>query len=248
MAPPSRPPPITIPAATPPSNPAHSAAFIFLHGLGDEASGLENIPQQFAAAGKLPHLNWLLPSALHNHDLAQAAWFMPTRLSPFPSSRPELDDPEDDEGINSSVAYIVSLIDEFVARGIPANRIIVGGFSQGCAVSMLLGLTSVYSGRLGGVAGLSGYLPLAEKVDEMRKGAGLSEKVQGGMEVFLARGTGDRLVPKRYARMLEETIKEVGIEESKVEVKEYEGMGHVIGGGELRDLCTWLERVLPSIH
>ncbi|KAF2500796.1 alpha/beta-hydrolase [Lophium mytilinum] len=172
---------------------------------------------------------------------------MPTGLSPVPSSRPELDDPEDEEGINSSVAYIVSLIDEFVASGIPANRIVVGGFSQGCAVSMLLGLTSAYSGKLAGVAGLSGYLPLTEKVDELRKDAGLDEKVQGGMEVFLARGTGDRLVPKRYARMLEEKVRGIGFEEGKVEVKEYEGMGHAMGGGELRDLCAWLERVVPGV-
>lgn len=48
-----------------------------------------------------------------------------------------------------------------VDNGIPANRIIVGGFSQGCALSLITGLTSEY--KLAGIIGCSGWLPLSSK-------------------------------------------------------------------------------------
>jgi lysophospholipase-2 len=114
----SRNPPLIIQATDPPSDSSSSATFIFIHGLGDDASGLESIPRQFQAAGKLLHLTWVLPNALFDQDATQTAWYAPTRLSPFPSSRPELDDDEDEAGLKSSVEYIVSLIDNVVAQGV----------------------------------------------------------------------------------------------------------------------------------
>jgi lysophospholipase-1 len=55
------------------------------------------------------------------------------------------------------------------------------------------------------------------------------------------------LVPKRHFRICQEKLKEMGVKEGKMEVKEYEGMGHAMGGVELRDLCTWFERVIPPL-
>lgn len=49
----------------------------------------------------------------------QTAWYTPTPLSPFPSSRPELNNPEDEEGMKFSIAYIVTLIDDLVSQGTP---------------------------------------------------------------------------------------------------------------------------------
>jgi predicted esterase len=63
-----------------------------------------------------------------------------------------LDDREEDEkGIVDSQKYFHSLIDQEVAKGIPANRIVVGGFSQGGAMSLLSGVT--YKDQLGGIFG-----------------------------------------------------------------------------------------------
>ena len=78
---------------------------------------------------------------------------------------PEENDEEDDEeGMMKSVEYICRLIDQEVEAGLPVERIVVGGFSQGCAISLLVGLMSRYGHRLGGVVGLSGYLPLSGNV------------------------------------------------------------------------------------
>jgi predicted esterase len=194
-------------------------------------------------------MSWILPDALDNHEVMSTAWFLPTKLSPFPPSRPELEDEEDEDGLKASREYIVSLIDELVAQGIPERRIVLGGFSQGHAMALLVGLTSSrYAGKLGGLVGLSGYLPMADKMLELRKEAGLPEKLDDDVHVFIARGTRDMLVPKRYLTICSKTLLECGIAEDKLAVKEYDGMGHVVGGAELRDLCVWLERVVPPLE
>ncbi|KAH7401316.1 Alpha/Beta hydrolase protein [Pyrenochaeta sp. MPI-SDFR-AT-0127] len=241
-------PPIIIQPSSPPGDKSGSAAFVFVHGLGDDAEGIESIARQFQAAGKLPYMQWVLPTALENHDLAMNAWYIPTGLSPYPPSRPELEDDEDEEGMMTTVAYLTTLIDDLISQGVPEKRIILGGFSQGHAMALLTGLISKYAGKLGGLVGLSGYLPLLERVPLLRDEAGLSKEVDDNVEIFLARGTGDRLVPKRYHRMCYESLYGFGVKEERVTLKEYENMGHVMGGAELRDLCAWLERVVPEVQ
>lgn len=241
-----REPPIIVPPTTPPSDPSKAAAIIFIHGLGDDAEGLENIPRQFQSAGKMPYMTWVLPNALENRDLAMTAWYMISDLSPYPPSRPELEDPEDEEGMMASVAYLKSLIDDQVAQGVPENRIVVAGFSQGHAMTLLTGLTTKYAGKLAGLVGLSGYLPLIERIPALREANGLPKDVDDDVKIFLARGTADRLVPKRLHRMCYEALYSYGVKEANVTMKEYEGMGHVMAGAELRDLCEWLENIVPG--
>ncbi|KAF2714122.1 alpha/beta-hydrolase [Pleomassaria siparia CBS 279.74] len=243
-----RKPPIIVSASSPPQDVVKSATFIFIHGLGDDADGVVNIAHQFQAGGKLPHMSWILPNALENRDAMSTAWYMPTPLSPYPSSRPELEDEEDEDGMKSSMTYIVSLIDDVISKGVPQERIILGGFSQGCAISLLTCLTSKYAGKLGGVVGLSGYLPLADRIPALREKTGMTEHVDHEVEVFLVRGTRDMLVPKRHFRICYETLFGLGMKQDKVTIKEYEGLGHTVSGAELRDLCEWLERVVPALE
>jgi lysophospholipase-1 len=193
-------------------------------------------------------MTWVFPNALENRDLATNAWYMPTRLSPYPPSRPELEDDEDEHGMLSTVAYLTTLIDNLVKQGIPAQRIVLGGFSQGHAMALLTGLVSEYAGKLGGLVGLSGYLPLPDRIAALRDEAGLPKNVDDTVQVFLARGTADPLVPKRYHRLCYEKLLDMGMTQKGLTLKEYEGMGHVMGGAELRDLCAWLEQLLHPLH
>jgi lysophospholipase-1 len=55
-------------------------------------------------------------------------------------------------------------------------------------------------------------------------------------------------MPRRYHRLCYEGLYAHEVKKENVMVKEYDGMGHVMGGAELRDLCTWLERVVPEIE
>lgn len=149
----------------------------------------------------------------------------------------------------ATVAYLTTLIDDLINQGVPVNRIVLGGFSQGHAMSLLTGLKSKHAGKLAGLVGLSGYLPLSDRITTLREDAGLTKNVcDDDVKVFLARGTGDRLVPKRYHRLCYEKLFELGVKEECVEIKEYEGLGHTMGGKELRDMCEWLEGVLPGLE
>ncbi|KAN0110571.1 acyl-protein thioesterase 1 [Hyaloscypha variabilis] len=248
------------------------ATFIFLHGYGDEGeswlstsphglfknraklTSTTDIAQQFHSASKLPHLSWLFPNAPHNHEAMSTAWYTPTSFSPIPvgrSSKPEDEDENDEyneEGedeILESVEYVCKLVDEEVERGVPVERIVVGGFSQGCAVSLVLGLVSRYAGKIGGVVGLSGYLPRGAKIRAGRERFRESGERKGGMKMFLAHGTRDMLVPMRVFRDTKaRVVYTVG--EGVLESHEYEGMGHVTCGPEFRDMCEFLEKVLPE--
>lgn len=177
------------------------------------------------------------------------AWYYPKPFSPIPRSlRPgesaeddDDDDEEDDEeGIMKSVDYISGLVDAEVKVGkVAREKIVVGGFSQGCAISLLVGLMSRHAGRLGGVVGLSGYLPLAAKVAKSVEARGNSN---GSTKFFLAHGSRDQLVPKRMFTVYREKV-ETWMGDA-VESKMYEGLGHSTSGAEVRDLCTWLENVV----
>lgn len=154
---------------------------------------------------------------------------------------PEEDDEDDDEeGMMKSVDYICGLIDKEVEGGVPVGRICLGGFSQGCAITLLIGLMSRYKGRLGGLVGLSGYMPLSGQIS---KSVGNSkEEHNTTTRWFLAHGTRDQLVPRQMFTSYSDKLKDW--EGEGVEVHMYEGMGHSTTGAEIRDLCNWLEGVL----
>ncbi|KAE9962315.1 hypothetical protein BLS_000502 [Venturia inaequalis] len=239
----------TKPALSPPSDPAKGAAIIFLHGLGDDSGPWENVADQFQRAHKLDHTTWILPTAPDDKMQEMNAWYTPSPLSPWASQRPELDDPEDEEGMMKSVQYAESLIDDVIAKGIPAHRIVLGGFSQGHAIALLTGLTSKkYAGKLAGLVCLSGYLPIPDRIMPFRKENGLPEVVGGFVKVFLVRGKTDMLVPKRYLRLQIEKFMDLGIPGEVVEVHEYEGLGHAVRSDLLMDLLKWLERIIPELE
>ena len=55
------------------------------------------------------------------------------------------------------------------------------------------------------------------------------------------------LVPKRHFRICYEMLFGLGMKQEKVVVKEYEGLGHTIGAAMMRDMCEFLERVVPAL-
>ena len=69
---------------------------------------------------------------------------------------------EDEDGMLRTVSYINQHISAEVDSGIDPGRIVVGGFSQGAAMSLLCGLTN--ERKLGGVVSLSGWLVLRSKI------------------------------------------------------------------------------------
>ena len=73
---------------------------------------------------------------------------------------------EDTEGIQRAAASVQSLIEDEIKGGIPSNRIVIGGFSQGGALSLYSSLVTKHT--LGGVAALSCWLPLRDSFPAVR--------------------------------------------------------------------------------
>ena len=102
----------------------------------------------------------------HVRILASAAWLFCTNTLPFIQlSLDDISQREDEPGIIKSKDYIHTLIAKEIEKGIPSERIVLGGFSQGGAMSIFSGLTCPT--RLGGIFGLSCYLLLQGKIKDM---------------------------------------------------------------------------------
>ena len=117
-------------------------------------------------------------------------------------------------------------------------------------MALLTDLTSKkYAGRLGGIVGLMGYLPLANGrlLEDIRAKEGLPP-LHGSVPVMLARGKKDQMIPGRVWKQTLARLGELGMQEDDLEVKEYEGLGHSLSGPVLRDICTFVERYVPALE
>jgi len=127
---------------------------------------------------------------------------------------------------------VSALIDAERARGIAAERIVLAGFSQGCAMTLLSGLR--YPERLAGLVGLSGYLPLASTLAAERHAA------NNGVPIFLAHGRYDQVIAFERSVQSRDALLAMGY---PVEWHEYP-MEHSVCGPEIADLNRWLLQVL----
>lgn len=139
---------------------------------------------------------------------------------------------EDEAGLRESLAQITALIDRERERGVPAERIVVMGFSQGCAMALMTALR--YPERLAGAVGLSGYLPLAGTTAAERSAA------NADLPIFLAHGTQDPVVVPLRGTTSRDALQALG---HQVEWHEYP-MPHSVCMEEIEDLNAWLLKQL----
>lgn len=116
-----------------------------------------------------------------------------------------LDDREEDEqGITKSRDYFHNLIDQEVAKGIPADRVVIGGFSQGGAMSLLSGVT--YKDQLGGIFGLSCYLLMRKTLKDIIPKDNPNEKTP----IFMGHGDADQVVAHKWGKLSAEELTKNG--------------------------------------
>ncbi|MBC7468100.1 MAG: dienelactone hydrolase family protein [Ramlibacter sp.] len=210
------------------TGPNPRATVIVLHGLGADGNDFVPVAQELdlALAGDVrfvfPHAP-VIPVTI-NGGYAMRAW--------YDILGADLVQREDEAGLRSSLAQVEALIEREQARGIPSARIVLAGFSQGCAMALLTGLR--HRERLGGIVGMSGYLPLAATTAAERHDANVSTPV------FLAHGQMDTVVPLVRAVASRDALKALGYE---VEWHEYP-MAHSVCTEEIADLSRWLVGVL----
>jgi phospholipase/carboxylesterase len=208
--------------------PNPTVAIIWMHGLGADGNDFVPLVRELDLSG-LPGIRFVFPHAntmpvTINNGYVMRAWYdiMGTDLVRR----------EDEAGLRASQGIVESLIAREVARGVQASRIIVGGFSQGCAMALLTGLR--HRERLAGIVGLSGYLPLADQTASERSQA------NQGTPIFLAHGRFDPMIALPRATASRDALIALGYD---VQWHEYP-MEHSVCLPEIEDLQRFLLQTL----
>ncbi|HEY4542601.1 MAG TPA: dienelactone hydrolase family protein [Noviherbaspirillum sp.] len=210
--------------------PHPQAAVIWLHGLGADGSDFVPLVPELDLSG-CPPIRFVFPHAptmpvTINNGYVMRAWYDILGL--------DLAHREDEAGLRKSQGQVETLIAREKARGIPASRIVLAGFSQGCAMTLQTGLR--HPERLAGLLGLSGYLPLHTTLGTEHHAANLATPL------FLAHGRIDPVVPFDRAEKSRDILRAHGF---VVEWHEYM-MGHSLCAEEIADIGAWLRRVLAA--
>ena len=199
-----------------------TGSVIWLHGLGADGHDFEPIVSQLG----LPRsVRWIFPHAPHrsvtiNGGMSMRAWYDILSL--------DRRGPEDEEGIRASAKVVREMLETEVDRGVPEEKIVLAGFSQGGAIALHVGLR--YPGRLAGVLALSTYLPLASTLGAEKSDAGQQT------EIFLGHGLLDPVVPLFFGEASKNALEEQGY---RVGWNTYTAE-HTVCPEEVRDIGTWL--------
>jgi phospholipase/carboxylesterase len=211
--------------------PHPDAAIIWLHGLGADGNDFVPMVPELVRRGErawrfvFPHAT-ARPVTI-NGGMRMRAWYDIVSL--------ERRSVEDEAGFRETDLAVRELIAREIARGIPARRIVLAGFSQGGAVSLYT--APRYPERLAGVMALSSYLPLAARLEGERDPANLATPV------FMAHGLADATLPIKLGLDSRDLLKSSGY---AIEWHQYP-MAHAVCADEIADIRQFLLRVLPPL-
>ena len=205
-----------------------TATVLWMHGLGADGRDFVPIAEQLELSSVGP-VRFVFPNAPVIPVTINAGYPMPAWYDILGA---DLTQRQDEKGLRQTQAAINTLIEREATRGIAAGRIVIAGFSQGCAMALMTGLR--YPERLAGIMGLSGYLPLAATLAAERNPA------NQGLPVFLGHGQRDSVVPLAAATATRNALTALGY---PVEWHEY-AMEHSVCMEEITDINAWLLRVL----
>jgi len=204
-----------------------SASIIWLHGLGADGYDFEPIVHRL----NCPHIRFILPHApempvTRNNGYVMPAWYDLYGVTGFTQ--------EDEVGIRRTQAYINTLIDLEIERGIASQRIAIAGFSQGGAIALQTALR--YPKKLAGVLALSTYLPLNETLSAEATPQNLDTPI------LLAHGSVDDVIPLETCKRSLAVLENAGF---SVDFLEYP-MAHSVCEAEISDIRQFLDRILAS--
>lgn len=164
-----------------------------------------------------------------NFGMKCNSWFDLRSLNP--------NDPEDEAGIQAACQRIHELIREHERQGIPSERIIIGGFSQGGALALYSAFT--YSKRLAGVIALSCWLPLHAKFPA------LCSEANKTVPVIQCHGDQDFVVPLQWGQLSASMMSKF-LDKSSFHFKVYPGLSHSSSKAELVDVMHFIKERVPA--
>jgi phospholipase/carboxylesterase len=202
------------------------AAVIWLHGLGADGFDFVPIVEELRLPATLP-VRFLFPHARTrpitiNNGYVMRAWYDITSLGGARTT-------EDEAGIRESEGVVRDYIEQQIATGIAADRIVIAGFSQGGAIALQTALR--YPQRLGGVMALSTYLPLRQTLAKEANAANRD------VPILMCHGSYDPMVPLALGEASREGLQGLGY---SVEWRTYP-MQHSVCMEEIADISAWLQ-------
>lgn len=216
-------------AATVSGSEKETAAVIFLHGLGDNGDGWASTLSNL----QLPHVKIICPHAPSipvtlNMGVVMPAWFDLKGLNPQTA--------EDEAGIKKAAESIKAIIEHEAKNGIPPHRIILGGFSQGGALSLYTALTGQIP--VAGVVALSCWLPLHKTFPAASSGI-------KNIPILQCHGDCDPMVPKEFGELTSRLIKTV-VNPDLVFFKCFCNLSHSSCPQEMDEVKKFIEHYLPA--
>jgi phospholipase/carboxylesterase len=207
--------------------PKPAAAVIWLHGLGADGHDFEPIVPELGLPASKP-VRFIFPNAPQrpvtiNMGMRMRAWYDILQLG---------GGAEDEAGIRASQGSLEGLIARQTERGIPRNKIVLAGFSQGGAIVLQTALRQ--RERLAGVMALSTYLPLAKSLEKERAAE------NSDLPIFMAHGAYDNMIPLDRAARSRDALQALGY---AVQWHEYP-MQHSVCPEEIADIAAFLLRIL----
>lgn len=209
------------------TGPQPGAAIIWLHGLGADGHDFEPIVPELGLPAAL-QLRFIFPHApvrpvTLNQGMRMRAWYDIFQLG---------GGPEDEEGIRASQELVENLITSENKKGIPFQRIVLAGFSQGGAIALQTALRC--QERLAGILALSTYLPLSAKLESERS------KASRDLPIFMAHGMYDEVIPLARAEQSRKILVELGY---GLEWRTYP-MAHSVCAEEIAEIARFLVGIL----
>ncbi|GAA4855335.1 alpha/beta hydrolase [Luteimonas vadosa] len=197
---------------------------VWLHGLGADGGDFEPIVPQLVRPG-WPSIRFVFPHApmravTINNGMRMRAWY---DIRDF-----DLANRADEAGVDESIAQVEALVAREGDRGVPRNRVLLAGFSQGGAITLAAGLRS--RAPFAGLVALSTYLPSAHNAKALLAPGASSQPV------FMAHGTQDPVVPCAAGEQSAALLRKLGFD---VDWRRYP-MPHAVCAEEISDLGDWM--------
>ncbi|HEY5613223.1 MAG TPA: carboxylesterase [Lysobacter sp.] len=212
------------------TGPSPTWTVLWLHGLGADGNDFVPLVPELLRRD-WPAIRFVFPHApvravTINNGVRMRAWY-DIRDFDFASRA-------DEAGVRESIVQVEALIAREVARGVPASRVLLAGFSQGGAIALAVGLGR--ESPLAGLIALSSYLPMA---DELARGMPAAAATQ---PLFMAHGQFDPVVPYTAGEMSAARLRVLGFQ---VDWHAYP-MAHQVCAEQIRDLGDWMSRRLAA--
>lgn len=206
----------------------HTSTFVILHGLGDTGNGwvsfAKSVQRQFPGMKfVLPHAPVIPITAFNNQKVP--SWFNIYQMGQNNAKK-------DVEGFLKSVREVELLLAEEATK-VDAGRLVLGGFSQGGALTLASAAIDK-DVRLGGFVAMSGFCPILDDVLENR------QKTNLDVPVLQCHGTADTMISLQYAKDTYAFFKEkIGLQD--YEFRQYTGLGHSTTEQEIEDILNFLK-------